>query len=409
MRAGGTGCTGHAALRLPTSALASILLLVGCGGEPAPEPDAGGDEDGVRVVRSEAPLWGAESPWSLSDTPILDLTRTGMGPAHEFYRVTALLRLTGGEIAVGDFGTHQVRGYSPEGALLWASGRQGEGPGEFRWITDLSRTRGDSIVVFDRSLARATILDGDGTLGRVVSLNKDLQRVRHLLSYDDSLFLALGEAFGGARTPGNYRIPYAVILLNPEGSVVDTLRMIGGEESFLSGSGVDGSLPFGKNGHLAVGGKDFLIGTADSLAFDRYSGPGTQSQAVSVSGFDLRLTSQQIDSTRQAMLTRGDGLPHPSNIIEAIESIEFPDHRPGYVRLLLDEEGYAWAAQHRMRRSGPASVVWEVFSPAGQWLGRFEAPVGFRIHQIGSDYILGVQIDAFDVEHVQVRALSRGS
>ena len=395
-------------MRLTWLSLGLLAVLAACERELETSETEVAPSDGMQVVRSERPVWSNESPWTLSGTPSLDLARTGSGPAHEFFRVTDLLRLPDGRIVVGDFGALEVRCYSKKGQLLWSCGRRGDGPGEFRWITRLSRMRGDSIVAFDRSLNRATILSSTGELGRVVSFGSELQRVRRLQSYSDSLFLALTESFAGSMTPGNYRIPLAVVLLGPEGSVLDTLRMIGGSEGFLSASGVDGALPFGKNGHLAVEGHEFLVGTADSLAFDRYSAPWTLSQTVSVPGYELGLTSQQIDSTRQALLRRGDGRPHPSDVIEAIESIKIPDHRPGYSRLLLDEEGYAWAAQSHAYFTAERWVPWEVFAPTGQWLGRFNTPVGFQVFRIGADHILGVQLDELDVEHVQLLPISRG-
>ncbi len=164
----------------------------------------------------------------------------------------------------------------------------------------------------------------------------------------------------------------------------------------------------GKTGHLAVAGSDFLLGTADSLAFDRFTGPETQSQAVLVPGYDLRISGRQIDSIRNSLLHRADGRPHPPDIIDALESVEIPDRRPGYSRLLLEEDGYVWAAQTHAPFTDERSVPWEVFSPTGDWLGRFETPKGFQVFRIGADYVLGVQLGELDVEHVQVLSLSRG-
>jgi hypothetical protein len=266
---------------------------------------------------------------------------------------------------------------------------------------------GDSIAVFDRSLRRVTIVSRDGELGRVVTLGGELQRVRSVQSYGDSMFLALSGSFTRAATPGKYRIPFAVVLLGRDGQTLDTLRTIGGTEGYLSTGGVDGALPMGKTGHLAVAGSDFVLGTADSLAFDRFTGPETQSQAVVVPGYDLRISGRQIDSIRNSLFHRADGRPHPPDIIDRIESVEIPDHRPGFSRLLLDEEGYVWAAQAHVPFTGERSVRWEVFSPAGDWLGRFETPKGFQVFRIGADYVLGVQLGESDVEHVQVLSLQR--
>jgi hypothetical protein len=51
---------------------------------------------------------------------------------------------------------------------------------------------------------------------------------------------------------------------------------------------------------------------------------------------------------------------------------------------------------------------WEVFDPAGAWLGTLSTPARFSVLEIGRDYVLGVRRDDLDVEHVQVLRLRRG-
>ena len=41
-----------------------------------------------------------------------------------------------------------------------------------------------------------------------------------------------------------------------------------------------------------------------------------------------------------------------------------------------------------------------VFSPDGHLLGQVEVPAGLQVHEIGDDYLLGVQRDEFDVPYV---------
>ena len=53
------------------------------------------------------------------------------------------------------------------------------------------------------------------------------------------------------------------------------------------------------------------------------------------------------------------------------------------------------------------STDWEVFSPAGEWLGSVRTPARFTVFEIGEDYVLGSWRDNMDVEHVQVLRLKR--
>lgn len=390
------------------SVVAATLLLTGCEGDPGAAVISDVDSAGVRIVESYEPVWSDSSPWELVPTPALDLTESGEGTEHEFFRVTDAVRFPDGRFVVANDGTSEVRFYTAEGRFLTAVGRNGDGPGEFRRIRTLSRMRGDSVAVYDPLLNRLTVLGPDGSTGRVMSLLNSFPRVRQLRAYSDSTFLGLAHSFAMGAALGRYRVPYSLVRLRPDGTVLDTLAVIGGYEGFETAR-VDTPLPYSKNGHLAIRDGEFVLGDADSLAFERFSGPGVQSQSVSVPGYNLALTRDEIDSRRWALLHRADGRSHPPSIQEAMENIPIPDHKPGYSRLLLDTQGYVWAARYKRRQTSPQSEEWEVFAPSGEWLGSLATPPGFTVLRIGADGILGVQRDDFDVEHVQSLTLIRSN
>lgn len=366
------------------------------------------DSAGVRVVRSTAPLWGDSVPWSIAPTPTTDLASSGTGPVHEFFVVSDALRLGDGRLVVSDVGSSQVRFYSADGEFIGATGRRGDGPGEFRNVRTLSRTRGDSIAAYDVFLNRLTIMDTQGAIGRVVSLGGTFGRARHLRAFGDSTFLGLVDSFSGTTQEGRYRVPYAVIQLSAMGTAIDTVTWIDGREGFTTGA-ADGPLPFRKDGHLAIHDHEFVLGSADSLMYDRYVETGEHVQRATVPGYDLQLAPEQIDSARQALHPQPGRPPPPPSLVDFIETVEISDSRPAYSKLLLDATGYVWAAQSQGRTQAATVVDWEVFSPEGEWLGTIRTPAGFDIFEIGEDYIVGVRRDENDVERVEVRQLHRTS
>jgi hypothetical protein len=364
------------------------------------------DSAGVRVVRSVLPLWRDSVPWSVAQNPTIDLTSAGTGPAHEFFIVSDVLRLRDGRLVVSDVGSSQVRFYAPDGQFIGATGRSGDGPGEFRNVRTLSRMRGDSIAAYDVRLNRLTVMDSNGVVGRVVSLGSAFARARHLRALGDSTFLGLVDSFSGTARRGRYRIPYAVVRLSATGTVMDTVTHISGREGFAT-EAVDGPLPFRKEGHLAIQGQDFVVGSADSLMFDRYMLSGRHVQRTAVPGYDLQLTPEQVDSVRLTLYPASERPPPPPSVVDFIEAVEISDSRPAYSRLLLDAAGYVWAAQFHGQTQAESVIEWEIFSPEGDWLGAMRTPAGFDVLQIGADYIVGVRRDDVDMEHVEVRYLNR--
>jgi hypothetical protein len=95
-----------------------------------------------------------------------------------------------GGFLVADPSEAQIRRYSPDGKLLWFTGGQGQGPGEFTGVTSIVRLASGGIVAADRN-GRLTFFDADAR--RVIrTVETKLQRVEDLEILDDSTLLMSG-------------------------------------------------------------------------------------------------------------------------------------------------------------------------------------------------------------------------
>jgi len=262
---------------------------------------------------------------------------------------------------------------------------------------------GDSIAVLDYRLGRLTVLDPSGDLARIVLLQETSGRVIQLRSIYDSAFVSLGFSLESIpNEPGSYRVPYQILYLSPSGRIIDTVAVIRGFEGYQNAAG-SASIPFGKDGHIATRGQDLIIGTSDMLGFERYDETLTHVQSVRAPRFELQLSPQEIDSTRQSMFV--DGLP--PEIMDLLEGVEIPASKPAYSKLLIDQGGFVWAAEYYARGGPEGAVDWNVFAPNGEWLGSVETPARFNVFEVGPDYLLGVKRDEMGVEHVQILRLRR--
>lgn len=70
-----------------------------------------------------------------------------------------IVPLPDGGFALADRGENVVRAFLADGSAAWTFGRSGSGPGEFRFIQDIDVSAEGELLVLDRRLARATILD----------------------------------------------------------------------------------------------------------------------------------------------------------------------------------------------------------------------------------------------------------
>ena len=104
------------------------------------------DSLGVRIVHhsvlAEAPQWSVD----IDNGLVL-----GAPPSEiEFFRVRGALQLDDDRIVVADGGNDRVVFTDGAGGFLRATGREGDGPGEFQDIRMIARGLADSLLVWDR-------------------------------------------------------------------------------------------------------------------------------------------------------------------------------------------------------------------------------------------------------------------
>jgi len=105
--------------------------------------------------------------WTVHPTPLLTIGVSESDPGHELAGVTGALRTVDG-IIVANSGSHELRRFDSAGRFLGASGRRGQGPGDFGAVINLFPAPGDSLYVFDAGNLRWTMHDGNGQYGRVL-------------------------------------------------------------------------------------------------------------------------------------------------------------------------------------------------------------------------------------------------
>jgi hypothetical protein len=354
-----------------------------------------------------APRWSETDAWTVDQEPLLDLATSGTGSPHEFFRVPDATRLSGGAIVVADGGSGEIRYFSNEGTFLQAVGRRGEGPGEFRDLNTIDRFRGDSLIAWDFGLRRASILGPEREVSRLISSFAAGVRMLDLRPLHDSAFVGIQSPTGPAMPPpGLFQMSEAIVTVTGAGSLIDTLTLIPGLEFIRSETdAMVGVALYAKDGHYTVFGGKVYAGSADSMQFQTYSATGVMERIARVPGYDLELSGEDIRAERDALLEGN----FPPSYRELVASMPEPSTRPAYSDLVVDSEGYAWAAEHHSMAERGSATDWEVFAPDGEWLGSVRTPARFTVFEIGQDYVLGIRLDELDVEHVQLLRLNRGA
>lgn len=401
---------------------ALLMALGACGGRTGPAFVVR-DSAGVRIAESRAPTWAADGAWMLARRPAMSIGSLGGPQEYQLDNVAGALRLADGRIVVADGGSGQVRFFGPDGGFLRRAGGEGDGPGEFRMISDMGPAAGDSVWVYDYSLRRFTILPADEGTPRIVAVRTDLPALVAVGRAADGGWVMAeswaanrlaggGSGAGGSRQPpreGLRRDSVAYVHVGPDGTIRDTLGMFPGRELELRIDASAGrmmmiTVPFARTSSHAMRGGRLFIGDQTTFQVGQYASDGHVVRLIRIPDVDLTLTDADVE---KALRTALEGIPEQARPgIRALwRSYSMPATKPAYSRLLVDADGDLWVSAYARR---PATAEhWRVFDPDGRWLGDINVPNHFRITWIDDAGVLGVARDSLDVEHVSLYPLNR--
>jgi hypothetical protein len=310
---------------------------------------------------------------------------------------------------VADGGANEIRYYDEAGGFLRASGRAGDAPGEYRQLISIGAGPGDSLWAYDFGNRRFTVLSSEGSAVRTVSVGGTLSAVGAVGQFSNGSFIVREFWSSGSNSgeivSGLVREPAAVARLAADGSSLDTVGAFPGREIFVGsedGRAVMSSPPFARGASVALWEDRLLVGTQESFEIGLYSPTGELERLIRVLGVDLTISDADAEELIEQDLARVPEARRPM-VRRHLESMQMPETRPAYGDLLVDESGRLWAAESTRWPALPS--YWTVFDVDGGLLGKVELPNRFRVHAVGSDWVLGVWRDDMDVEFVRLYEL----
>ena len=393
------------------------ILLTACGKEKPAEPVAVSDSSGVHIVTSRVAAWTPATEWKVGGQPTLQIgggitdTSVLVGP------VVGAFRASDGRVVVADQGTHSLRWFSADGKLLHTSGREGDGPGEFRSMLSLLEL-GDSIAVYDGMQQRMSIFDANGTFARMLNITGGdelplgLQPIGRLSTGQwiakASTTYSMGVASGPARDS------MWIWNLKPDGTAGTRLAALFGSDQLIASSNQFLQVmpaPFGRTTTIRLHDGMLWVGTADAYRID---GLDLQGRVITSIRLDRRPAILEPERGKAALdsLRQGPRKGPLAEMIgraydEALEKLALPEFEPPYSTFRIADDSTLWV-EHFVTREHTGATRWDVFLPDGHWQGTITLPPGFTPTQIAEREILGVWKDPDGVDHVVAYPLERG-
>lgn len=366
------------------------------------------DSAGIEIVVNHPhPL----AEWRVAPDPFVTVGTASGGDGQDLGTPWASHRMADGRILISDAQANELRVYGRDGRFEGVLGRGGDGPGEFGLVAAIYQV-GEVVVVADAGSPRLNLYDADlefretitvdpidGRLPRLRGVGRDRQAVFRTTYFESSE--------GRSRA-----VRDTMRLVSQElgaGPIVELGRYPAAEkfnQIVDNGSVAGWSLPFGRDIETAVAGEDLWIGVSDRAelmsvdlrtgAIKRIARLPLDPAPVGAAEQDL-FFAHQLETVGPAMAARYTAFR---------DVVTFPPTMPAFSSLLVDELGAVWVEEYRVPWADDPPR-WTVLAGDGTTIARVQTPVGFRVHKVGADYLLGSVADELGIQTIRVYELER--
>ncbi|MFW6083942.1 MAG: hypothetical protein ACODAA_01900 [Gemmatimonadota bacterium] len=351
--------------------------------------------DTIRVRTTGGRMW-------LFDARLVSEVSIGVldgAPEYQFGDIRALAVAPDGRMYVLDGHGPVVRMYAPDGSYLQDVGREGEGPGEYkRPDSGLAFLPDGRLALRDPGNGRISVYEADGAYADSWPIAGSMNTSSPMVATRTGVVLTPVIKNLGAGVDEWER---GMARYHPDGTI-DTVDVpdLGFEEPMISGESENSmsrsNVPFSPNQQTAYSPLGYFVaGISDDYSFMllRADEPVVD---ISMDHEPVPVKAEEAEIER-ARITKNfeDNFPGWT-----WNGPPIPDVKPAYGDLLVSEEGRIWvrvsvpserhmteeerrAEEERTER--PVNpyrppVVFDVFEPTGEYLGRVETPDGFRLY-----------------------------
>jgi len=376
------------------------------------------DSAGVRIVsyeRNAAP----KHRWTLESKPILEIGRNADEGPTAFAGIAGVVRLSDGRIAVANVKPSEIRLYSSSGAFQRALGRNGQGPGEFNQQLFRLLRSGDSLIGIDNNM-RAQIFEPRGEMARSLARPRPpaAASAPARLAFDSRGNAIVHAVDLPAKPPAPGEMHYVKLFRETgDGEAYAELLRVPAYEATEGQPGLN-FVVYGPAGRIAASNTHICTGFSNEFAITCHDHAGRARTIVRRSLLPRSISDADRSFYRDMVLSTTKRAPPDvvAKIEETVRSTQFASRAPAFGRLMLAQSGDIWVSEFdrsemavgsSAARTTQVPLRWSVFSSEGEWLSDLTLPARFTPHEMGTDYVLGVSLDAEDGERVTLYRIRR--
>lgn len=388
---------------LPQGSLVLLLALAACGRGDNGDRFVSRDSSGVAIIGYPASAWDSAPGWSLSALPSVVLGGDTVNATVDLGGTVAGTLLRDGHAVISTNSPAEVLLFGANGTLEARLGAPGDGPGEYRVISQLAMVGSDSLLAYDATQRKVLYFAPNGMplgelkLPPIVSTALPLWRGR-LADGTMLLSLDLNTTPPAADATKPFRNPLHVLGLKPGATHYDTLFtgqgiemvpstiMLGGEVTPVAKP-----LIFGAATQVAVHGNLWYFSSADQFAVEYRDATGRLLRVVRLNLPPRTVgpaDQEKYKATVREAYQRVSGSVSPEVLAAELKKLDetaFADHFPAIAQMLTDPDGNLWV--NRGFSLMDRERAWLVFDPKGSLIGRVNTPLG-SVLAVSQDRVL---------------------
>lgn len=390
---------------------ASLLLLSGCGRDTSAAGAAVRDSAGITIVdygegSPELPQWHLEQVHNSAFSG-------DRGADVPFYRIRGIVTYASGRTAVANAGSGEIIWFDRNDKLIRTSGRQGDGPGEFRSLSGIYLLHPDSLLAYDGQSMGYQVFDSAGGFVRQFRLQRPGEApsypvvlattdqgeliLRSLRSYDDA-------------PQGVSRLGIDIQLYDRDGHFLAPLASIAGWEVFKPAD-VDRvmfeplAIPWGRNTELAATPRAVILADNQTGEIRRLSLNGVLEQVFRPPYESRAPVAVDEKETAKERLWAQAPPPAIAMLRAAFADMPLPSQKPLIEAIRAAADGEVWAIETSASDRAPRKVL--VLDHEFRIAGTLFLPSQLDVRVISRDYVIGIWTGESGVEQVRRYRISR--
>lgn len=358
----------------------------------------------------------AEAQWRLAPPEL-----TVGDDSESYFEDVADVLIRGDRVYVADGGLRRIVVFDrASGQQIAATGRRGDGPGEFQRLRRVDDCGGDTIYASATGPARVSVYSQD--LDHIRTFRVEDAGLREIECAGHGTFVGITRNRDPALSLGReipmrvaWRATYDIILFEPDGSLRRVLGTFPGQERFRSprpdGRGYsDFPLHWGLSAVFESSPQGFVVGTGETARLVRYDADGSVLDTLELGEVRIAVTRAHIDARvhDRVQWAERQGRPDIAGTRAYWEEYPYPTHFPAFSDVLVTPAGFVWV-QRFPEPYLEHPFQWKVFAPDGTLAATIDVPRHLELTWVGETHVAGIVTDELGVQTVEVRGIVRES